>query len=42
LEAGIKAVYYSSYTGDILKLDFNELYYGTYVKEKYDEKYYEN
>lgn len=42
LEAGIKGVYYSSYSGDILKLDFNELYNGTYVKEKYDIKNYEN
>lgn len=31
--AGIKKVYYTSYSGDILKLDFNELISGNYRKE---------
>jgi tRNA(Arg) A34 adenosine deaminase TadA len=34
-DAGIKKVYYTSYTGEILKLDFNELSEGKYVKENY-------
>lgn len=34
-DSGIKKVYYSSYSGEILKLDFNELIYGNYCKEYY-------
>jgi len=34
-DAGIKKVYYSSYTGEILKLDFNELIQGKYTKESF-------
>lgn len=33
--AGIKKVYYSSYSGEILKLDFNELLSGNYAKEDF-------
>ena len=32
-DAGIKKVFYSSYSGEILKLDFNELINGKYTKE---------
>ena len=35
--SGIKHVYYSSYSGEILKLNFNELIYGNYTKEHYDD-----
>ena len=34
--AGVKKVYYSSYSGEILKLDFNELSSGNYSKEQCD------
>jgi hypothetical protein len=34
-DAGIKKVYYSSYTGEIIKLNFSELSDGKYVKENY-------
>ena len=36
-DAGIKRVFYSSYSEDILKLDFNELLLGAYKKEDYNE-----
>lgn len=32
-DAGIRKVYYSSYSGEILKLNFEELLQGKYVKE---------
>lgn len=32
-DSGIKKVYYSSYSGEIIKLDFNELLSGNYKKE---------
>ena len=32
-DSGIKKVYYSSYSGEILKLDMNEIYTGNYTKE---------
>jgi len=37
LDAGIKKVYYTSYSGDILKLDFDELISGNYKKEICDQ-----
>jgi tRNA(Arg) A34 adenosine deaminase TadA len=32
-DSGIKKVYYSSYSGEILKLDLNEVHAGNYTKE---------
>ncbi len=34
-DAGIKKVYYTSYSGDILKLNFDDVYYDQYKKEDY-------
>lgn len=33
IDSGIRRVYYSSYSGDILKLNFEELLMGSYSKE---------
>lgn len=36
-DAGLKKVFYSSYSGDILKLDFDELRSGNYSKEQFND-----
>ena len=36
-DAGIRKVFYSSYSTEIVKLDFKELINGQYVKENHDE-----
>jgi len=36
-DSGIKKVFYSNYSGEILKLDFNELVNGHYTKEHFHQ-----
>ena len=36
-DSGIKKVFYSSYSGEIIKLDFDELVKGNYSKEHFDK-----